>query len=199
MSAGFWLSDRTWAAIEPLLPSNEASARLVDDRRVISEIIHVLRIGCQWKDYPPDYGQPTTIYNRFNQWSHRGLWGRIFAPLLCKRNYRAICVSTAPPYATIAPHTAGKGGESSGHRVLAWRANHQNPRPDRWSRANLRLHAQPWHHAGVGKRWGSCGAFSFCDGQPPVEDCGSGDGNAVSPFGRPPHCQNAGPIRASIW
>jgi transposase len=37
----------------------------VDDRRVISEIIHVLKSGCRWCDCPPEYGAPTTIYNRF--------------------------------------------------------------------------------------------------------------------------------------
>ena len=81
MPTGFWLSDRAWAAIEPLLPRNQPGARRVDDRRVISGIIHVLRIGCRWEDCPPDYGPATTIYNRFNRWSHRGLWGRIFATL----------------------------------------------------------------------------------------------------------------------
>jgi transposase len=37
----------------------------VDDRRVISGIVHVLKSGCRWCDCPPDYGPPTTIYNRF--------------------------------------------------------------------------------------------------------------------------------------
>ena len=36
MSGGFWLSDRAWGAIEPLLPNNQPGARRVDDRRVIS-------------------------------------------------------------------------------------------------------------------------------------------------------------------
>ena len=67
MSAGFWLSDRAWEAIEPLLPSNQPGARRVDDRRVISGIIHVLRVGCRWRDGPTDYGPATTIYNRFNR------------------------------------------------------------------------------------------------------------------------------------
>jgi uncharacterized protein involved in oxidation of intracellular sulfur len=31
----------------------------------------------------------------------------------------------------------------------------------------------------VDRTWGSCGAFSVCDGQPTVEDSGSRDGNAV--------------------
>ena len=81
MAAGFWLSDRAWERIEPLLPKNQPGARRVDDRRVISGIIHVLRVGCRWQDCPPDYGPATTIYNRFNRWSRRGLWSRIFATL----------------------------------------------------------------------------------------------------------------------
>lgn len=67
----FWLSDEAWAAIEPHLPKNQPGARRVDDRRVISGILHVLKVGCRWCDCPPDYGPSTTIYNRFNRWSHR--------------------------------------------------------------------------------------------------------------------------------
>mgnify|MGYP002178774196 CR=1 FL=1 len=81
MTGGFWLSDRAWAAIEPLLPRNQPGARRVDDRRVISGIIHVLQAGCRWQDCPPCYGPSTTIYNRFNRWSHKGLWMRIFTTL----------------------------------------------------------------------------------------------------------------------
>ena len=40
---------------------------------------------------------------------------------------------------------------------------------------------------GVDKTWGSCRAFSVCDGQPTIENCGPCDGYSVSPFGRPPH------------
>ena len=40
---------------------------------------------------------------------------------------------------------------------------------------------------GVDRTWGSCGAFSVCDGQPTIENCGPCDGYSVSPFGRPTH------------
>ena len=70
----FWLSDEAWAAIEPHLPKNQPGARRVDDRRVISGILHVLKVGCRWCDCPADYGPSTTVYNRFNRWSHRGFW-----------------------------------------------------------------------------------------------------------------------------
>jgi len=70
----FWLSDEAWAAIEPHLPKNQLGARRVDDRRVISGILHVLKVGCRWCDCPTEYGPSTTVYNRFNRWSHRGFW-----------------------------------------------------------------------------------------------------------------------------
>ena len=77
----FWLSDEAWAAIEPHLPKNQPGARRVDDRRVISGIIHMLKCGGRWADCPPEYGPSTTVYNRWNRWSRRGLWTRILAAL----------------------------------------------------------------------------------------------------------------------
>ena len=56
MSRLFWLSDDQWAAIEPFMPKNQSGARRVDDRRVISGIIHVLKTGCRWIDCPKEYG-----------------------------------------------------------------------------------------------------------------------------------------------
>ncbi len=47
MSGEYWLSDCTWASIEALLPKNQPGARRVDDRRVISGIIHGLHSGCR--------------------------------------------------------------------------------------------------------------------------------------------------------
>jgi transposase len=81
MGSLFWLSDAAWSLIEPLLPKNQPGAPRVDDRRVISGIIHVLKSGCRWQDCPPAYGPPTTIYNRFNRWSRKDHWRRILQAL----------------------------------------------------------------------------------------------------------------------
>lgn len=78
MARLFWLSDEAWTAIEPHLPSGKPGKPRVDDRRVISGILHILKTGGRWRDVPPEYGPPTTIYNRFNRWSRRGIWQRIF-------------------------------------------------------------------------------------------------------------------------
>lgn len=77
----FWLSDAAWAAIEPHLPKNQPGARRVDDRRVISGIVHMLKCGGRWADCPSEYGPSTTIYNRWNRWSRRGVWNCILAAL----------------------------------------------------------------------------------------------------------------------
>lgn len=53
----------------------------MDDRRVISDIFHVLKAGCRWGDCPADYGPSTTIYNRFNRGPRRRFWlGLLEAP-----------------------------------------------------------------------------------------------------------------------
>lgn len=39
----YWLSDREWSLIEPLLPKGRRGAHRVDERRVISGIMHMLR------------------------------------------------------------------------------------------------------------------------------------------------------------
>ena len=74
----FWLSDDEWARIEPWLPRGRRGAHRVDDRRVISGIIHMLRTGARWRDCPAEYGPYTTIYDSFNRWSRQGVWQDVF-------------------------------------------------------------------------------------------------------------------------
>src|ERR1700721_4507865 len=77
----FWLSDEQWCRIEPHLPRDGRGKERVDDRRVISGILHVMKSGCRWCDCPPEYGPPTTIYNRFVRWAERGLGDQLFRGL----------------------------------------------------------------------------------------------------------------------
>jgi transposase len=74
----FWLSDNAWALLEPHLPHGKPGKPRVDDRRVISGILHVLKVGCRWRDVPPEYGPAKTVYNRYHRWSQRRIWQRMF-------------------------------------------------------------------------------------------------------------------------
>ncbi len=77
----FWLTDEQFARIAPHLPSNTRGKPRVDDRRVISGIIHVLKSGGRWIDAPAVYGPKKTLYNRFVRWAAKGVWVDLFHTL----------------------------------------------------------------------------------------------------------------------
>jgi mannitol 2-dehydrogenase len=81
MSDFFWFSDAQWARIEPLLPTDVRGMKRVDDRRVLSGIVHALKCGGRWADCADVYGPKKTLYNRFVRWAERGVWERIFSAL----------------------------------------------------------------------------------------------------------------------
>jgi transposase len=81
MVDNFWLTEEQWSAISPLLPMVHPGPVRQDDRRIISGIVHRLREGCRWRALPAEYGPYTTVFNRYNRWSKRGLWQDIFAAL----------------------------------------------------------------------------------------------------------------------
>lgn len=57
------LSEAQMRRIEPYFPLSHGIPR-VDDRRIVSGIIFVIRNGLRWRDAPTDYGPHKTIYNR---------------------------------------------------------------------------------------------------------------------------------------
>ena len=81
MSDLYLLSEQQLERIEPYFPLSHGIPR-VDDRKVISGIIYVIRNGLRWCDAPRDYGPHTTLYNRFIRWSRLGVFDRIFSGLV---------------------------------------------------------------------------------------------------------------------
>ena len=79
----FLLSEAQMRRIERYFPLSHGIAR-VDDRRVISGIVFVIRNGLRWRDAPGDYGPHKTIYNRFVRWKHLGMFNKICAELCCE-------------------------------------------------------------------------------------------------------------------
>jgi transposase len=114
----FWLSDAQFAQLEPLLPTDTRGVARVDDRRVISGIIHVLKSGGRWVDAPAVYGPRKTLYNRFVRWAAKGVWMDVF---------HALAAAGGPPADVLIDSSAvkahrcasgGKGG-SAARRLAA--------------------------------------------------------------------------------
>jgi transposase len=80
--------------LQPLLPTDTRGVARVDDRRVISGIVHVLKTGAPyrrrfaclpgncWVDAPSIYGSRKTLYNRYVRWAAKGIWANIFHALV---------------------------------------------------------------------------------------------------------------------
>ena len=109
----FWLTDEQFARIEPHLPRDTRGKPRVDDRRVISGIVQVLKSGARWVDAPEVYGPRKTLYNRYVRWAAKGVWLRLF---------QALAQAGGPPAQVLIDSSAvkahrcasgGKGGSAT--------------------------------------------------------------------------------------
>lgn len=140
----FWLTEDQFARLEPLLPTDTRGKPRVDDRRVISGIVHVLKSGGRWVDAPSIYGPHKTLYNRFVRWAAKGVWVDIFHALASAGEPPAQVVIDS---STVKAHrcaSGGKGGAQSSDRPFAGRPHHQDPRPDRWLVPPHRFPSDGW-------------------------------------------------------
>jgi transposase len=97
--------------LAPLLPSDTRGKPQVDDRRVISAIVHVLRSGCPWRHAPREYGPPKTLYNRYVRWAIKGVWRCISETLAATGGPPAEVMLDATYAKAHRSASGGKGGE----------------------------------------------------------------------------------------
>ena len=99
----FWLTDEQFARITPHLPTDTRGKERVDDRRVISGIVHGLKSGGRWTDAPREvYGPKKTLYNRFVRWAAKGVWVGLFETLAQARRQTSSQTSAGLGYPVLA-------------------------------------------------------------------------------------------------
>lgn len=82
------LPARLWRTIKPLLPPEKPKPKggrpRIDDRKVLTGIIFVLRTGTPWEYLPKECGWGTgmTCLNRIREWHEAGVWERLHRTLL---------------------------------------------------------------------------------------------------------------------
>src|SRR5215217_4889450 len=115
----FWLTDRQFARIAPHLPTDTRGKPRVDDRRVISGIVHVLKSGARWVDAP-------TVYGRYVRWAAKGVWVNLFHSLARAGGPSAQLLIDSSAVKAHRSASGGKGGSSI--RQSAARAVDGRPR-----------------------------------------------------------------------
>ncbi len=85
------VSDELWELIEPLIPRVQRRFRYpgrkrLDDRKVLSGILFVLRTGIPWEYLPQEMGSGSgmTCWRRLREWQEAGVWQRLHELLLAK-------------------------------------------------------------------------------------------------------------------
>ena len=53
-----------------------------DNRRFLNGMLHVLQVGCPWRDMHERYGKWNSVYVRFRRWAEQGVWDALLATLV---------------------------------------------------------------------------------------------------------------------
>jgi transposase len=130
----YWLNDVAWPRIEPLLPNGRRGAHRVDDRRIISGIVHTLKSGAWRRDWPSTIGPHTTVYSRFSRWSKQGVWEAIFRALAHIEKPVEMASADSTPSRFIVLQVAQRGFLQR-HWPFTRRAHEQNLCADRSTEA----------------------------------------------------------------
>lgn len=77
------LSDAQWERGAPHLPGKvgHPGRSGVNNRLFFEEVLWIVRTGAPWRDIDPALGVWNSIFQRFNRWSKKGVFERIFASL----------------------------------------------------------------------------------------------------------------------
>ena len=137
------ISDGEWAVIGGLLPPERGRhARPAGDNRLfLNGMLHVLRVGCPWRDMHERYGKWNSVYVRFRRWAEQGVWDALLQTLVelgLTDDWQHMIDST-----TVRGHVSAageKGGLCAGFWSIARRLYEQGPRSRGQSGTPSRLH-----------------------------------------------------------
>ena len=109
----FWLSEEQFERLRPFLPNMMRGAARLDDRRVISGIIQLVKSGGCWVDARACDGPKNTLYNLFVRWAAKGIWQEMFVTRAAADGPPAEVLIDSAHMKAHRSAGGGKGGRSS--------------------------------------------------------------------------------------
>jgi len=77
------ISDEDWNRIKSMLPgqAGHPGVTAADNRLFVNAVLWIARSGAPWRDLPERFGKWNSVWRRFNRWSQKGVWQRVFREL----------------------------------------------------------------------------------------------------------------------
>ena len=77
------ISDADWNRIKDLLPGRPGQSGWLaaDNRLFVDAVLWIARTGAPWRDLPERFGNWNSVWRRFDRWSAKGTWGKVFEAL----------------------------------------------------------------------------------------------------------------------
>jgi len=109
------LTDQQWERLQPLLPKSKGRRSIRGDRDFVDAVLYRAKTGVPWRDLPERFGPWKSVYNRFNNWSRRGIWRRVFHALQMRVDKSGSIVDGT----VVRAHQDAAGGKG-GSKVTLW-------------------------------------------------------------------------------
>ena len=106
------MTDEQWALVKPLLPSRPGPKSKRGDRLFIDAVLYRARTGVAWRDVPARFGPWKSVFNRFDNWSKRGVWAHVFKALQLEID-PSMSIADATVVRAHQDSAGGRGGSSS--------------------------------------------------------------------------------------
>ena len=110
------LTDEQWTRLQPVLPKQRHGPKSkIGDRQFIDAVLYRAKTGVPWRDLPERFGPWKSVYNRFNNWSRRGVWKRVYKDLQIRVDKTGSIVDGS----SVRAHQDAAGGKG-GSRQTVW-------------------------------------------------------------------------------
>lgn len=72
------LNDHEWSRLVVILKTEKIHFHPKKSHKFIEAVLWRMRTGVPWRDLPAEFGPWSSTYNKFNRWSLKGIWNRLF-------------------------------------------------------------------------------------------------------------------------
>ena len=88
------LREDQWDRVKDLLPgkATDRGVTAKNNRLFLEAVLWIARTGSPWRDLPEEFGHWHRVYVRYNRWSKKGVWEKIFEALSADKDMEFLMV-----------------------------------------------------------------------------------------------------------